>query len=1216
MLQEIFRFEVRYHLKQLVFYVCLVLFFLLTFGAVTSDTVRIGGSIGNVNRNAPFVIMQFLLVMSIFSVFTTTAFVSNAALRDFDLGTDSLFFSSPIRKRDYLIGRFAGSLFVSFLIYLGVVAGIMIGSFMPWLEKERIGPFTLIPYLYSLFVLIAPAILLIGAVFFAIAVLTRSTMATYAGAVALLVGYLVASGIVGTNLENEKLASLFDPFAFTSFGLATRYWTVHERNTQVLPLEGVFLWNRLIWIAVAITIFAFAMWRFRFEMRGKRRRGRNGVAQAILPARADKIVCATQEFDAHAWLAQFFSTMRLELRSVLKSVAFIILLFLGVGNTIGGAAFADSLFDTKIYPVTGVMLRVINSTFLLFALIIVTFYSGEIVFRERQMRVNEVADGTPVPSSAVWSGKLAALYAIVVLMLTTAMLAAISMQTFKGYHHYEIALYLKGLFLETGLQMLMIATLAFVLQIVTNNKYLGFLLMLLYFISLPVLPAMHFEHNLYRFADTPPTPYSDMNGFGHFVQPLAWFDLYWALFCGLLILAGHLLWVRGTETAWGKRMRIGAGRFGRTARVALALLFVAFVFSGCYIYYNTNILNRYRTQDAREKRSAEYEKKYKRYEWIVLPKITDAQADVDLYPERRAMAIRGAYTLRNKTNAPIGELHVSMNPDVTRYTVSIPGTSVKSADKEHGYTVYRLDPPLQPGATLPMRFTVAQQSRGFVNGTSNTDIVANGTFFNNFAYFPHLGYQRGGELEDRNKRKKYGLPPVQRYPKIDDARARNVNQLTGESDWLNLDTTVSTSPDQIAIAPGYLQKEWTANGRRYFHYKTTSPILGFWSYLSARYAVKRDYWRPTASPLAPRSGERVVLSAAKDRVRGDAIPIEIYYDPKHPYNVQRMIDGVKRSLDYYTANFSSYQHTQVRILEFPRYARFAQSFPNTIPFSEAIGFIADLRDQDAIDYVFYVTAHEIAHQWWAHQVIGAQVQGTTMITETLAQYSALMVMEKEYGRDKMRKFLRHELNGYLQGRGGELVAELPLMLVENQPYIHYRKGSLVMYALRDYIGEENVNAALRKTIQQWAFQGPPYVRTIELLQNIRAVTPPERQSMLHDLFETITLYDNKTTEVSSTKLRDVNYRVRFTVESKKLRADGMGTETPVALDDWIDVGVLVAGPKKKSDDRVLLLEKRRITQPKTTWEFVVNEKPSKAGIDPLNKLIDRNPEDNTKNVPP
>jgi aminopeptidase N len=232
----------------------------------------------------------------------------------------------------------------------------------------------------------------------------------------------------------------------------------------------------------------------------------------------------------------------------------------------------------------------------------------------------------------------------------------------------------------------------------------------------------------------------------------------------------------------------------------------------------------------------------------------------------------------------------------------------------------------------------------------------------------------------------------------------------------------------------------------------------------------------------------------------------------------------------------------------------------------------------------------------------------------MAQYSALMVMEKEYGRDKMRKFLKYELNSYLAGRGGELVAEVPLMLVENQGYIHYRKGSLVMYALRDAVGEENVNAALRNIIGRWAFQGPPYVRTTEMLDQFRAITPPARQSLLHDLFETITLYDNKATDVTATHTSDGKYRVRVTVSSKKFRADGMGNEKAVPLDDWIDIGVLAAGATKKADGRPLILEKRHITQSPSTFEFVVGEKPATAGIDPLNKLIDRNPDDNVKAV--
>ena len=204
------------------------------------------------------------------------------------------------------------------------------------------------------------------------------------------------------------------------------------------------------------------------------------------------------------------------------------------------------------------------------------------------------------------------------------------------------------------------------------------------------------------------------------------------------------------------------------------------------------------------------------------------------------------------------------------------------------------------------------------------------------------------------------------------------------------------------------------------------------------------------------------------------VAIEIYYHRGHEYNLDRMIEAIKASLDYYTKNFSPYQHRQVRIIEFPRYATFAQSFPNTIPYSEAIGFVArvDPDDPEDIDYPYYVTAHEVAHQWWAHQVIGGNVQGSTVMSETLSQYSALMVMKRKYGAEQMRRFLRYELERYLIGRTTERKKELPLALNENQGYIHYNKGSLVMYALQDYLGEDCVNQALANYLRGGRLPGP------------------------------------------------------------------------------------------------------------------------------------------------
>ena len=126
-------------------------------------------------------------------------------------------------------------------------------------------------------------------------------------------------------------------------------------------------------------------------------------------------------------------------------------------------------------------------------------------------------------------------------------------------------------------------------------------------------------------------------------------------------------------------------------------------------------------------------------------------------------------------------------------------------------------------------------------------------------------------------------------------------------------------------------------------------MLNFFSYLSARYTVRRETYK--------------------------GVDIAVYYNAAHDWNIARMIQGAKDSLDYYDANYTPYQFKQLRIVEFPNYASFAQSFANTIPYSESLGFIADLRDQHKIDYVYYVTAHEVAHQWWAHRVIGANMQG-------------------------------------------------------------------------------------------------------------------------------------------------------------------------------------------------------------------------------------------------
>jgi ABC-2 type transport system permease protein len=1199
--RAILGFELRYQIRSAVFLLGAALFFLLTFGAIASDAVQIGGAIGNVNRNSPYVITQILAIMSVIGVFVTTAFVAGAVLRDHELGTHELFYSTPVTKLAYLGGRFTGAFAAAILVFVPVALAMVIGSAMPWLDAERVGPFVPLAYAQAFALFVIPNVLLMSAVFFGLATLTRSMMATYVGVVAFFSLYAVAGTLLG-DLDNRQLAALLDPFGLAAHALDTRYWTTAERNARVVELSGTLLANRALWSGIGLGVLAITFARFRFEIAGSTRRrwwrrsraaatpGLDPAARPAAPAQPLVPPVVATRHDRRASLAAFRNQAIFEIRGILRSVPFPIIVMFGVLNLIGSMTVLGQLFGTPVYPVTPLMLQMIQGSFLLFVLIIATLYAGELVWRDRQLGMADVIDALPVPGWVLWASRLTALLVVIALVLVAGGLTTIGIQLYNGFTDIQPGLYARGLLLEIGVPFAQIAVLALLAQVLTNQKYIGFLIMILFFISQPVLFALNLDHRLYHYAGSPPAPYSEMNGYGHFAEPLFWFGLYWSFAAAVFVVLVHLFQVRGRETEWRKRLAIARSRLRRPAQLVLAVCLIGFVTVGSWIFYNTNILNEYVPGDERLDRQARYEKSFKQYEGLPQPRISSVYAEVDIFPERRDAELRGRYTLVNRTAQPIERLHVVIPTDVSVRALDGIGEA-ELHDEESGYRIHVLPEPLAPGDSMTLSFDLAVITRGFVNSGSNTSLVANGSFFNNYQYLPHIGYASAGELQDPNERRKRDLPPIERMPRLEDEAARRNNYISSQADWIDFETIVSTSEDQVALAPGYLQREWTSDGRRYFHYRMDSPILGFFAWLSGEWEVARDEW--------------------------NGVAIEVYHHPTHDYNVERMIDGVKKSLDYFTANFSPYQHRQVRIIEFPRYAAFAQAFPNTIPYSESIGFIARLDDDDAdaIDYVFYVTAHEVAHQWWAHQVIGADMQGSTIMSETMAQYSALMVMEEEYGPDLMRRFLKYELDSYLAGRGGEIIEELPLLRVENQPYIHYRKGSLVMYRLRDVLGEEPLNRALAGYIARVGYQQPPWTTSLEFVEALRDIDPERTAPLLEDLFETITLWDVRTRSATWRQREDGRYVVSIEVETVKLRATGSGEEEAIPFDEWVEVGVFGTGDRLvPAPGRPLLVERRRVTGPSSTIELIVDEEPRRAGIDPYNKLIDRNPEDNVTNV--
>lgn len=1191
MFLSIARFEFGYQTRNPVFWVAAILFFLLAFGSIASDNIRLGAG-GNVLANSPYAISFAHMFLSLFYMFVTTAFVANVVVRDDDTKFGPIVRSTRITKFDYLFGRFAGAFAAAALAFLAVPLGLLVGSGMPWLDAETIGPVPFAAYAFAYAFLSLPVIFLTSAIFFALATATRSMMTTYVGLIVFLVLFFITSDALSDRPDLETFSALVDPFGLEAFSQATRYWTAAERNVRLVPLVDMLLWNRLLWLGVAIGFLglAYALYRFADQGMSKRQQRKQRLAEQV--AAAPPAATSTRLPDptpgAAASRAQLWSRTRLEIGQIVRSPAFFVLLALGLVMTISAIWSDGGAYGTPTIPVTRATI-VMLGVFGIIPLIVAIYYAGELVWRERDRKVHEIVDATALPNWAYLVPKTIALTLVLVAMLCVSVLAAILVQLAKGYTDIELGKYFLWYLLPNTASMFLIAVLAIFVQALSPSKYVGWGLMVVYLILQIVADQMGFQHKLYDYGGAPIIQYSDMNGAGTFWRGQWWFRLYWAAIACLMLVAVHLLWRRGTETRFRPRLKRGLARLrGAPGAIAGTSLAVAAV-TGAWIFYNTNVLNEYRTSDYREKWSADYEKLYLKYETLAQPNVVDVRLDVALYPAETRAVTRGRYLLRNLTNQPIRDIHVRETSEETKLVrLDLQGGRMISEDEEHGYRIFRLASPMAPGDTRTLDFETLRHARGFKNSGGDVELVGNGTFLNNFALAPAIGMDRGVLLKDRVKRREYGLPAELRVAKLEDLSATAKPYFGG---WTTSDVTVSTVADQTPLAPGAKVSDVTQGGRRTARFVASVPIHNFFSVQSARYAEKHVSHR--------------------------GIDVAVYYHPGHATNVDRMLRAMTTSLDYYQANFGPYQFPYARIIEFPGYRSFAQAFAGTMPYSENIGFVADNSNPEKIDYLTYITAHELGHQYWAHQIIGADMQGATSLSESLAQYSALMVMKKLEGPDKIRRFLKFELDGYLRNRGGEAIGEQPLGRVENQQYIHYQKGSLAMYLLQERLGEDAVNRALARLIERFKFKGAPFPRSTDLVDELRKeAKTPEDQQLITDLFEKITIYDLKVDKPSAVRRPDGKWAVAVPVEASKFYADAKGKETATPLSEGIAVGLFTAEPGRGAFDAkdVLLMQRQPIRSGKQVLRFVTDRKPTYAGIDPYNFYIDRNSGDNVRPV--
>ncbi len=1155
--------------------------------------------------NSPNAVVGVLGGMSVISLFFYAAIMGVAVYRDEEHKTAQTYFTFSVSEKNYILGRFLGSFTIVTVMNIGAVIGAMIGfSIGAFLERPDYGvymSFNFTSYLLPFIYLLTFNAFFIGSLFFCLMTFFKRMSILYLGGIVILI-LTIATGQLLSGLDTEWLSVYVDPFGEAAHGFLTKYWTVDELNHNQLTLSGKFAINRLLWLGMAFLIFFFTLFRFSYKgfLSSSKRKSTKESKEDYVPA--SFIPNITQVFNSKARRENLFSLSKIEFLSIIKETAFVILMVMGVIMAGFIAYMSNQTYGTPSLPLTRYMVTQISGGMILFSIIILIIYSGEAVHRTRQNKTFEFYDALPVSNITLYLSKIISLIGISVVLTLLNVVVGILYQTFNGFFNYELGMYLTYNFSNVFPNYVMTVLLAFFIHVLVNNKFLGHFIVILIYVGLPILLglALKTSNPLVIFGATPGGFLSDLNGFGHYLYGRFWLNLYWILLTCILTTIGIVFWNRGFFSSAKERLQIAKQRFSGKTLSLMLFFIVAFVSVGAYSFYNLKVLNQLEDGNYSQKLNADAEKKYGKFIDQPHVQITDLKAFIDIFPEDRRVEAKGEFKVVNNYEVPIDTLLMEVKFPIadTKITkVVYNGAELKPflSDEEYRLFLYKLPISLQPKETASLVIETQVDTHGF-SMDSETAILENGTFFND-AIFPSFHYQR--TIVDNGIRKKHGLEKLDYLlsPRTDSLALRK-NLFNEDADYLSFEAIVSTAKGQTAVAPGTLTKQWEENGRNYFQYKMEEKTDYFFSFVSAAYDIERDSW------TAP-SGKKVA--------------IEIYHSPKHKRNLNYFIKGVKIALDYNSKNFMEYPYSVIRIIEFPAHTVFAQSFATSIPYSEDFGFAADFSKADSYNYAFRVTSHEVAHQWWGHIVTPSKTSGGNVISETLAEYASLMTMKQEYGENGIKSFLKNSLDTYLGGRKFSFKPERTLMDVETGSYIVYEKGSMIMYDLQDVMGEDVVNRGLRNFLEEFKYNKKGvYATSEDLYQALYAVTPDSLKYKVDDGFKEIVLYENRVLTAKTKALDNGKWETTFKVNSKKIYYDDKGREDRVDnKKNLVDIGLF--GEDVVNEDGVtikdpLYLELKWLASGDNTFALITDKKPLKAGIDPYNKLIDRNSDDNLKTV--
>lgn len=1148
MFGKIFTHELRLGLKSPIFYILLVGFSGLAFIAFVGNSGAIDGvPFGGRVINSSFEIHYLVQYFNKFFMFLLPVLIGGIVFRDFRYNTHSILFSYPLQKKTYILGKLLSSLVLTLGIVMAVYLALVFAESLSIYPAESKTMFSLDPYGSAFLVYTLPNILLYGTLVFYTVLLTRNV---YAGFILVVVLFFVQN--ISQNVFDGQgfLIALLDPFASNTFEFLTAEWNLKQRNSLSLPIMGIALWNRLFWFFVVLLFGIYGWVQFKFHQepplfkRGSlfNKKTRNTSKKKQLGHQVIHFNFGQRALWRSTWrISQFHFSY------IIKSKMFQIMLLLGILAVVFAVGRVTNSGEIRILPVTNIVLTIPAFFFATIVMLLTFIYSGMLVFRERSHGVHFLIDTTSIPMMCRYLGKVLALLKMQLVLLFVLLVAGIGIQLYNGYFNLELPLYVLNLFAIQYSTLVIWAFMAVAIHILADNLYLGIFVLLLGWLGTSGLAQMGITSNLLLFNFSEPLLYSNLSEYNGVLPSYFLVKLYWFLISALLLFVGFLLYKRGFTFSFGERIKIAFQRFGKPLRVLFSLLIMGVLSTGFTIFFEES-KNKVSPEE-REERFQRFETNFEKYTSIKRqPEIVDMELDIQLFPEEQRMIIDGKYVVQNNTGLPIDTLLIKNGFNEASTIVIERPHKILDKDEYVDFWVYKLGESLGPNETMELRFNLRNDPTSVFQNTSK--VLRSGTFIRN-DIFPRFGY-----FLDANMDAPEGVLSMDR-------------SYHGQgADLVRIATTISTDSDQVAIAPGGLQRTWEDKERRYFTFKTIGPMRNSLSFHSGEYAKKTFL--------------------------EDGISLNIFYGEDHSFNLEEMKNGFYAAVNFNKEYFGTPVHKNFSIVEFPMtQGTFATLMGNTIPTSE-MRFIANSEISEGnINLAFYVIAHETTHHWFGELLSPANAKGATVLTESITEYLSLRIYEQQFGKQRTLQFLGKQHQRYWEGSVREDEEEPPLILsLPEQQFLTYGKGTIAFNTLGYKWGHKNLLGVLAEFFE--CNQGIPYPTSSALMEHLEERVPSHLSYILNDYFKTNTRHSIKMfTADQNPKSVGFEISVRLDV-SQKIKGDKAALPVPNGL---IEIGFY------DENDHLIALEsilKSDASRP--DYKFNFPNRVFKVVLDP-NKLL-------------